>query len=138
MHTTTMFSNRNLYVLNSQPKDKTINEQLDAWFFATAFRTTGKANIISLWSRGSMNDSFVVHIRSFRIPRIATSVFLVCQTFYQSIRNLASCKLCILLYLLIGWIFIFQMRFYMKIKTKQNPEISEGTSQNTHPSNMLS
>ena len=53
----TMFSERNLYLPRSQPKDKTIN-QTGTWSFADTFRTSEETNVISLWSDDSMKLHF--------------------------------------------------------------------------------
>ena len=81
---TTMFSDRNLYVLRSQRKDKMINEQPGAWSFADTFRTAEKTNLISLWSDDSLNASLWRHIRCFRISKIVTSLLSVCKVLYHS------------------------------------------------------
>ena len=70
--------------MRSQRKDKMINKQPDAWSFTDTFRTAEETKVISLWSHGSMNASFLVHIRYFRISRIVTSLLSVCKVLYHS------------------------------------------------------
>ena len=52
-------------------KDKTLNEQLDVWFFTKNLSQRKENKTISLWSDGcqvgSLNASFLIHIRRFRI-----------------------------------------------------------------------
>ena len=70
--------------LCSQRKDKMINKQPGASCFADTFRTAKETNVISLWSHSSMNASFLVHIRYFRISRIVTSLLSICKVLYHS------------------------------------------------------